>query len=255
MTAPTLRRRDPYIGRPVTRLTLGPLTDMVPVAPVLEHISTLKAIGMRTNMIARAAGVSDETLRLMMAGSLSTTRRHYADAILSVDGRPTKHQALVLGIGTRRRLQGLAVTGWSLDVLGERLSANRSRMSKMRGSQIVTWGLHERVRAVFESLGPDGGSASARRHAVSRGWVHPLLWDDIDDPFETPREVVDSGLPDEIVVQRLVDGRHDVIATKAERTEAVHILTARGMSIVEISERIAVSQRQVERARALAVAV
>lgn len=239
--------REPYIGDVMTRRTPGPRNEMVSTGPVIEHINTLMDIGMTMAMVARAAGVSDEMIRLIAAGEQRTTRRSYADAIRVVDGRPMKHQALVLGVGTRRRLQGLAATGWSLRMIGDRLGVNQTRVSMIRRAPLVSWGTYLRVKVVFDSLGPDGGSVLSLRQAAREGWVHPFLWDDIDDPFEVPVVPDESGVPDPVVVDRLVAGRSVVAASKAERLEAWRVLREQGLAVGEIARRMDVAPRTVGR--------
>lgn len=238
--------REPYIGRVVTRRNMGRRDDMVPVAIVVDHIAKLRALGMSVSMIARGAGVSDQLLWLIIQQKQATTRRRYAEAVLSVDGRPSKHQALVLAVGAQRRLRGLAVTGWQLDAVAERLGTNKSRARKIRDSTVVSWGLHVRVRDVFDSLGPDGGNKLTRMHALRQGWVHPLSWEDIDDPFEVPSEPEDSGLPDPVVVERLMAGR-PTDATREERKAAFLQLRESGMSANAAADLARISFRTAER--------
>lgn len=214
---------------------MGARVDMMPVTEVVAHIEKLRGVGMSISMIARAAGVSDGLLSLMVRGKQSTTRRSYAEAVLSVDGRPMKHQALVLGVGTRRRLQGLAVTGWTLEQLAERLGTTKSRVRKLRESETVTWAVHQRVKALFESLG-DGGNRLARMHAERQGWRHPFDWLDIDDPFAEPLEAaVKSDAPDPVVVERLVAGVK-VPALQAEKRAALEKLLRRGWTVNAAAE-------------------
>jgi hypothetical protein len=75
-----------------------------------------------------------------------------------------------------------------------------------------------------------------------------MAWDDIDtdptpgaDPVsaeQPPATRIDaSGAIDEIAVERAMDGDH-VTLTRAERDEAVRRLTARGLSVRQIAERL-----------------
>ncbi|AUS34635.1 hypothetical protein C1M55_28310 [Rhodococcus qingshengii] len=241
------------VGRPLTRLTLtGELNDLVDPGPVVEHIHRLLGVGMTQCMIARAAGVTERTLGNTLGDRWVQTRRGVADAILKVDGKPHKQQAHVLSTGTRRRLEGLAVLGWSLRRIADELGCDRANLAKMRKRQSVTFEMHEAVKAVFDRLGPDGGCTRTKLWAASNGFVHPLLWDDIDDPFAEPLKLGrDTGpqLVDDVVVQRLVSGRV-TDATIAERRAAFARLDAQGLSCQQIASILRITERTIDRYRA-----
>ena len=54
---------------------------------------------------------------------------------------------------------------------------------------------------------------------------------------------------DDVVVVRLLDGSH-VVSTKAERLEAVRVLTDRGRSASWIADRLHTTERSIQRYRA-----
>lgn len=221
--------REPYIGNPQSRIPTTRRNDMVATGPVREHIRALQSIGMTPTMIERSAGLSTSAIPRLLERQLMV-RRVVADAVLAVDGRPTHQQAIVLNIGCRRRLEGLSVIGYSCDAIGKAIGTDRGRIYNLRTQARVSWLQHRAVAEAFDRLGPDGGSNRARRYAARQGWVHPLLWEDIDDPFEVPAVPGDSGLPDPVAVDRLVEGR-SVSATAADKREAFGQLLFRGVSV------------------------
>ncbi len=241
------------LGRPLTRLTLvGAKNDLVDPGPVVEHIRRLLGVGMTRCMIARAAGVTEKTLTNILVAEWLQTRRGVADAILKVDGRPHRQQAQVLGIGTRRRIEGLAVIGWSMSAVGATVGISRPQIADSRLRPTISYETFRKIREAFDSLGPDGGDTRIKRWAAKNEFVHPLLWDDIDDPFAKPARLVNekrAQVVDEVVVQRLVSG-HKVDATKAERRAAFAVLNAQGLSCQQISAILGITDRTIERYRA-----
>ncbi|MDV8022309.1 hypothetical protein [Rhodococcus sp. IEGM 1330] len=206
-------------------------------------------------MISRAAGLSQMPAHEVLSDTRQTMLEPAARALLAVTPRPNAQQALVLSYGARRRLEGLAVMGWSIREIARRANVQDMTVKRPRSAPRVQWRVHTLIADVYEEL------SHIRRDntrtvlwAEANGFVHPMLWDDIDDYYEVPVEPVDSKIPDEIVIQRLADGRAVDRASKAERAAAVQILTDRGLSSAAIAERMRVSQRQVVRDRGMAVA-
>lgn len=251
------RRRDPYIGHPLTRFRpMGSRSGEVDPEPTRRHVQHLLNIGMTVNMIARAAGLSPRTVSFLLNGTSASLFAPTSRSLLDVTPRPNSQQAIVLSYGARRRMEGLAMMGWPLRDLARHADVQIITLCRPRLHDRIQWRTHNTITKLYEDLSHIR-SANPRTiaWAQSEGFVHPMLWDDIDDFYEAPSAPEDSGIPDEIVVQRIVAGRRNVVATRAERIEAVRILTARGMSADEIGDWIAISQRQVVRDRGLAVAV
>lgn len=238
--------RTPYIGHPYTRISELTRADAIPTVQVADHVERLIELGMTMNMVARAAGVTNQLIANIRSGRSRTTLAAHARAILAVDGRPSKHQAMVLAFATRRRLEGLAVLGWSQRDIGHLLGVSGTWAYQLTRLDRVSWENHERVRILFDSLGSDGGSERTRSHALKQGYVHPMLWDEIDDPSAVPSVGVDSGEPDPVVVDRLVNGK-SVPASRSERWAAFELLRRRGLPDLAIAERIGVEPRTVQR--------
>jgi len=179
--------REPYIGYVVSRLpdTSRDLTDLAPVA---AHLDYLVSIGMNPTMIARSAGVTLRTVQRVLAREYAHTRRSHGAALLAVTPRPHRQQALVLSYGVVRRLEGLAVMGWSGRVIGEKAGITHRCLLSMRNEGAAcTWNVHVQMDAAYQRLSHlDGGNTRTKRWAAAQGFTHPMLWDDIDDYDEVP---------------------------------------------------------------------
>lgn len=97
-------------------------------------------------------------------------------------------RVMVSSLGTRRRLQALAVMGWAWPELSRRLgSMSPSSLSMIMRAPRVKRESAEKIRALYDEVSMvPGESAVAVTRAVRKGWAPPLAWDDIDDPAETP---------------------------------------------------------------------
>lgn len=157
--------------------------------------------------------------------------------------------------GTRRRLQALAVIGWSPALLATRLgwrapNSVRNLMSATGPAQ-VNIRTAAAVCALYDDLAMTAGpSMRARRHAERAGWVPPLAWDDanLDDPAAGPApqwrpqpRLVDrrTGV-DHAAVTLACAGRlpTSITLTKQEREEIVGWLHRAGLNDGEIAQRV-----------------
>lgn len=92
-------------------------------------------------------------------------------------------------IGTTRRLQALAVMGWSLGQVSERTGLDPDYLDKIRkGSEVTLWD-QEKIAALYRGAVIDPLSWCPARdevqaQAISNGWQGPAAWDDIDHDEE-----------------------------------------------------------------------
>lgn len=118
-----------------------------------------------------------------------------------------RHYKLVGGMllipveGTRRRLQALNAIGWSLNDLGQRLGIHGNGLGFIiRSRKYVVPETAQKIKALYEELAmlpapPDNHMVYGKGNPVStvktrarmKGWVPPLGWDDIDDPYAVPQ--------------------------------------------------------------------
>lgn len=181
--------REPYIGYIMTRHKprARKESDRVDSTPVRAHLEYLLSVGMTSSMIARGAGVSKRFVDKTIGGVTKTTLRPYAAAILTLTPRPNKHQALVMGYPTRRRLEALAVRGWSFPAIATESGISPEYLRYIRTGERVSWNLHCTVADVYDRLHlRDGGNTRAKNWAAREGFAHPFDWDDIEDFHESP---------------------------------------------------------------------
>lgn len=165
-----------------------PLTPDVDPTQAAHHIETLRAGGMGYGSIARAAGLSKETIRNVSDGTRTRGIRPDTERnILSVSLAAQWADST----GTRRRVQALAALGHTLaSIAAEAGLRRRNTLSVIvRGQQTVRRATAEQVAAAYERMSMTRGpSMRAQAYARAQGWVPPLAWDDdtIDDPHATP---------------------------------------------------------------------
>lgn len=102
---------------------------------------------------------------------------------------------LVPALGSQRRLDALALLGWSIRAISdERPELLFSALRKVYTAQRVTAETAAKIDRAYRDLcmrrAPAGQSASrAINEALRRGAVPGLAWDDIDDPAERPKGI------------------------------------------------------------------
>jgi transcriptional regulator with GAF, ATPase, and Fis domain len=208
----------------------------------------LRNAGMGQERIAELAGVPIHVLRSLNYSDsgrppVQRLRAASANAILNVLPDP----ALLLRRdprGTQRRLQALAVRGWSLASQARMLGMPQQGVHALMSVKWVTPETADRVRALFEDLwdvDPPGvtpadrqSSAYAKRVARKHGWFPPLAWDDIDTDEQPHRP-------------NPTNRQAGNVAERAEQVRELHRLRWSDRHIaaeLEINERTVVRIRQ-----------
>lgn len=249
--------------------TFGRWAPFVDAAPVREHVHQLRAAGIGTDQIAALAGVSPSHVRALIypthAGRppISRVRPATADRVLSVTAQDTNRAArsLLDATGTRRRLQALMATGWTLHRLAEQLSRTPANLRRTLAAEQVTAATAGAVRGLYDQLentAPPADSdadradaRSCRDDALARGWLPPLAWDDIDtdaDPAPAPATAAEESV-DDIAAERAATGDHTITLTAAEELEVVRRLTQNGRSTRQIAELLDTSSSTISRRR------
>ena len=98
-------------------------------------------------------------------------------------------------LGARRRLQALAVRGWSLSVISKKTGINVGTLCEIRNgaSKTLRQSTHVTIARTYEELEDgEGTCARARTKALRNHWAPPIAWDDIDNPSEKPQGLVRS---------------------------------------------------------------
>lgn len=159
---------------------------------------------------------------------------------------------LVDGIGTRRRLQALAVLGWRWPDIGARMGVTGSAVHQMATlPKPVELPTVARVKAIYRELSVRSGpSRITASRAAAKGWHGPLAWADIDDPAcepdgaEPESTVVDEWAVTEAMAGRLAPDR----LTEVDLAEAVRRMLAEGLRPGQVRYRLGLSKSQLSQA-------
>lgn len=261
--AESQRNRDRAYGR----------NHWADAGPVRVHVRALMAQGMGIKRIAERADVSTGVLTRVLYGinGHSPSKRitpATAQRILALTFDPSPG-AIVDSTGTKRRLQALAVVGYSTTRLARETGIEASTIwVLMNRDRHVLAATERAVRNAYDRLwnvdpardttkAQGAALARVRREAGVKGWVGPLCWDDdtIADP-QTPPVGISRGAGEECrdldvtAVERASAGDRKVFLTRSERIAVVGLLSDDGMSARQIAERTGLHQRQVDRDRA-----
>lgn len=164
---------------------------------VRAHVAELIEAGFPATRIARAAKVHQRSVPAPFADG-STDKLHrrispkVAARILAVtpDSIATElTRTRVDAIGTRRRLQALAVIGWTWVDLSGQIGVKPCTLERAVTEPTVTVATARNVARLFARLWQTPGpSVRACRAAVVKGWVGPDCWNNatIDDPLAVP---------------------------------------------------------------------
>ncbi|MEU8195272.1 hypothetical protein AB0C10_15975 [Microbispora amethystogenes] len=198
--------------RKMRRLAIarGTWQAMTDAGPVRQHVlAVMEATGVSPQTIALAAGVGKSTIKQLVCGRPSQGRgpektitvrvaERLMNVVITLDMLPDRSQ--VDACGTRRRLQALAMLGWSLTGLGSMCGVrfNAIRFIAKGEVRTVTAKTARAVRDLYAELWNQPAPAVtrserktatyARNHAIKLGWAPAAAWDEdtIDDPKAKP---------------------------------------------------------------------
>lgn len=174
---------------------------MVPISAIRPHLRALMDRGMPAWAIAADAGVSlptvsrvmyaDESLTVIAGSAAALSAVRYNTARLSAHSR-------VDVTGTRRRVQALALAGWPVRELTDRLGIEHSTFRVLRPqTRFVTVVRAAAVKKLFTELWEQAPPVRTeveraivvrtKRWARASGFSPALAWDDIDNPAEVPQ--------------------------------------------------------------------
>ncbi|GAB7044914.1 hypothetical protein [Catenuloplanes indicus] len=152
----------------------------------------------------------------------------------------------VSGLGSARRVQALAVLGWTFEQIGARfpkpVSSRAIQKLAYQGDKRVHVATANRIDVIYRELSSrQGSSPITRARAKARGWLPPLAWDNIDDPDEEPRLGGEgSDLVDKVAIERALGGDR-IRLTPAERHHAIHVAVARGVPATKAGRALGLS--------------
>lgn len=255
-------------------IAYGTWSGLVGAAAAREHVQSLREQGLSLKRIAQLSGVGQGTLSALVYGEPSRARPPLSQVRPDTERRllTVRFQASAVApgrrvdaTGTRRRLQALAILGWSVTSL---TAGSDLPMRTLRRALITTTVTAETARAIgklYDQLRaqpavqrtPREQAVAARTQAGAQraGWRGPLAWEDIDNDPDEPDEPTAleqpgsaAGRVDLVAVERAMRGER-LPLTAAERRDAVSRLTTRGLSARCIAELLHTTVRTVTRLR------
>jgi hypothetical protein len=156
-----------------------------------EHVRELIAKGANYATIGKAAGLSESVVQGVGSGRRETLTRASARKILAVRDAPLAFYRSATR--ARNELRALAVMGWDMDTLTERLGFRHSSyLSEVRKGESVNIeepfdvAIHAFYEANKDIPGP---SRLCAARAAGQGWPHPSQWEGVDmsDPAARAR--------------------------------------------------------------------
>lgn len=232
---------------------------------VRAHLALLAAQGIGYRRVAELAGLTVESVRVIVAGRRGATRRgqmparvrwQTARGILSVPAS-VDSLAIVPATGARRRVQALICNGWSQNKLADRLGLSQRQFGRVLRQDSIRATTHATICGLYEQLWNTlppldtehdrAASERCRGYARALGWLPPLAWDDID--ADEPAQDTAPVFLDEIAIELAVLGEKPAL-NRLERMSAVLILNRdHHLSDAEISEVLGLHKDSVNRYR------
>lgn len=253
-------------------MSYGQWEPFVDAEPVRAHLRKVNAAGMPYMAIAERLGLAqNSSLQHLVWGRGSygpgkQVRRETAELVLSywpsLDDFPDA--ARIDATGTRRRIQALAVRGWSRQWMAEQIGIREDHFRKSCSRDRVTARLARSVAALYDGWWnqdpiehglPMRSVSRVRSDAARSGFHSALAWDDdtIDDPNAVPLDdavqpVVTEGAN---VADRWLLGESVVLGREDRRKVLHHLYEWTNDTTAEIAARLdmtpAAAERQWER--------
>ncbi len=171
----------------------------------MEHIARLRAAGCSLQQVADDSGIHLDSVSLIARGQRLSISRNTEYMLLHVpipEGfiqAPSRRQGKqrIPNVGTRRRLQALAVHGYTLEHLASELGVTVTPVAAWIQKDYVAPESARRVAELFDRLQMvPGPSQRASKVALGKGWAPPFAWDEdsIDDPDASPAKAQRSAV-------------------------------------------------------------
>lgn len=181
--------------------------------PVRQHVRMLGDCGIGWKRVAELAGVSRGAVSKLLYGLKGRApsrrmRRESAEKILAVrfDIDALPDTARVASAGSRRRVQALALVGWSIPLQGRLIGAGRNTLYEVLNQPYVCAGTARAIRDLANRLWnqtpPDSthgerlSVAKARAYAHRNGWLPLAAWD--DDLIDLPDEWLAKAITEQV---------------------------------------------------------
>lgn len=206
-TSPALRCASArWQARRRQMINSGQWEPFVDAQPVRDHLKKVKEAGMPIWALCQRLGLPHESsLQYVLYGRGEygpgqTVRRETAELVLSYwpSLQDFPDTARIDPTGTRRRVQALAVRGWSRVAMAREIGMSGAAFKKACHKERVTARLARQVAALYDAWWdvdpiaygiPARSVERVRADAVRSGFHGPLEWDDdtIDDPQAVPQ--------------------------------------------------------------------
>jgi lambda repressor-like predicted transcriptional regulator len=143
-------------------------------------VAALRNLGWTWEAIARPAGLSHHTARLIHLGQTRNVWPETAAALLALPVVPYDSHRGIDSAGTRRRVQALSWMGWPCSEVAARAGVSENTLrTVIQPSRRISFTLARKITAVYDELsmvqGPSKGAAGKAR---GRGHLPPLAWED-----------------------------------------------------------------------------
>lgn len=245
------RRRQIGYGRWVAHVKIDP-------GPYREHLLELRATyGLSLQGLSALTGLSARTM-VDLVHEPDATRRDWITVETAARIRAARFDldrlpdtCRVSSVGSLRRVQALALQGYSRSELARRRGVSMEALIASLGRPTIGVSIAREIRDLYEELiDTQGPCTRAIRSAVSQGWAPAHAWDEesIDDPGARPTH--DMEVVDEVAIERVLSG----IPTPLTRTEFLEVVrrgTEAGMSAEELGRFLGRTKRTIRRDRAL----
>lgn len=128
----------------------------------------------------------------------------------------------VSSLGTLRRIRALNRWGYTREQIAARAGWSRSALTRLLEQDVIYRETAATVARVYRDIvasGIPGRSLKTRRRAEAAGWPGPLDWDDIDNPDEVPRCLIEEAHAEALGMQKLIVKREQKRQVRASWTE------------------------------------
>lgn len=235
------------------------VSPMVDATPVRAHLVALAAEGFGRRQVAEASGFADRTIQRIRQGYTRSVFKDTADTILAVTAAsfPPAPTTMVSARGTARRVQALAVAGWSFTEISRRLGYVYSNVDRWITQPTISLQHAEAVADLFDELWDEQPPrASVHQLRIARmtsdrarrnGWLPALAWDDIDED-DAPAVADEKVDIDEMAIEIACEGVN-VRLRPAELRIAVARLHPKKYSDTRMAAVLHVAERTVWRIR------
>ena len=247
-----------WAARRRRQIAAGLWQPFVDAEPVRAHLAAIREAGMPVQATAVRLGLRPDAFAYILWGDEhhgpgETVRRETAELVLGF--WPTladfPDAARVDATGTRRRVEAMAVAGWTFAAMAGEVGMRPKTFSRAMNMDRVTARLARAVCALYDrwwnQTPEDHGipvwvAERQRRAAALRDWAPALAWDEesIDDPEAQPVLDADQPTADSSfnAVDRWLMGESVVLDDAGRREAIAHLFQHTTLTPAEIGARL-----------------